>query len=492
MARGRGIITGWRGTAAREESGGNEDDRARAGKHPARLASLDAKGAEICAPLPREGLVHGDATSTAPNTANPGRRGKAPRSFTKVVYPSTLSTTIRHMEPWVWVERERRTAKLVRACYDALLSTRGVPPADLIHALCRLTWITNGGGSEYTNTAAVVAPALSTLLGTELEATTPQALARELRRHGAPGAIADLAARPIGFTNYYAAFRNIALEWLRDHRSDVWAIVRTVAEAKDASTVRTAYAAIDDLLPLPRPGAGAGKPRNLLTPLLACLDVRGHAPIINGRKVWLVKKLRLASASVARQYDGLVGLLGQAGIGDAFDLDQADEDKIEAALRAAPARGKVTPFAGKRLAERHDEDVEYLRRIDTVDMRRVHNKMTNALRAICEAAGVVTEEGSVQTCLFDALIREYQGTERHLLIEVKTDDSAPLYRMAVGQLHDYRRLLADRAGIDLAVLFPEKPSEDARSFLHYVGVKVLWLSNEMSRVRGDVALGGEQ
>jgi hypothetical protein len=229
----------------------------------------------------------------------------------------------------------------------------------------------------------------------------------------------------------------------------------------------------------------------LLTPLLACLDLRGRAPIINGRKVWLVKKLRLASESMAKQYDGLVGLLGQAGIDDAFDLDVADEDQVDAAISTAPAQPKVAPSAGKLLAERHDEDVEYLRMADSVKMRRVHNKMTNALRAVCRAARLVVEEGSPQTCLFDALIHQYQGTERHLLIEVKTDDSAPMCRMAVGQLHDYRRLLGDRAGVDLAVLFPEKPSQDARSFLHYVGVKVLWLSNEMSRVRGDVALGGE-
>ena len=54
--------------------------------------------------------------------------------------------------------------------------------------------------------------------------------------------------------------------------------------------------------------------------------------------------------------------------------------------------------------------------------------MTNALRAFCKSLGIVPEEGSEQTCLFDVLIREYAGTERHLLIEVKTEATPPMWR----------------------------------------------------------------
>lgn len=65
----------------------------------------------------------------------------------------------------------------------------------------------------------------------------------------------------------------------------------------------------------------------------------------------------------------------------------------------------------------------------------------------------------------------------------------PMCRMAVGQLLDYRRHLDDRAAVDLAVLFPSKPSKEEREFLNWVGVKAAWLDGEMSSVRGDVALG---
>lgn len=65
-------------------------------------------------------------------------------------------------------------------------------------------------------------------------------------------------------------------------------------------TVRSAYDGIGELPALPRPGGGDGKPSNLLTPLLACLDQRGRAPIINGRKVWLLSKLRLPGPHAAQ------------------------------------------------------------------------------------------------------------------------------------------------------------------------------------------------
>jgi hypothetical protein len=197
--------------------------------------------------------------------------------------------------------------------------------------------------------------------------------------------------------------------------------------------------------------------------------------------VWLLAKLGLTRSSLVEQHDGLVGLIGQAGIDDAFALDRADEEQIEKAMRRAPRSPKLPP---KQLGERHDEDVEFLRMADTVKMRRVHNSMTNALRRICEAAGREIEEGSQPTCLFDALVREYQGTERHLLIEVKTDHEPPMCRMAVGQLFDYRRLHVDRATIDLGVLFPARPSKEALAFLAYVGVKALWFDDGMRNVTG--------
>jgi hypothetical protein len=149
------------------------------------------------------------------------------------------------------------------------------------------------------------------------------------------------------------------------------------------------------------------------------------------------------------------------------------------------AKGRLPP---KSLTARADADVEYLRSADTTAMRRLHNRMTNALRAICAARSLAVEEGCDRPCLFDALVFEYDGGERHLLIEAKSDASSASCRLAVGQLLDYRRQLRDRAAVDVAVLLSQKPNNHVRAFLGFVGVKVLWFNAAMSAIEGDVQL----
>src|SRR5688572_22039537 len=121
-----------------------------------------------------------------------------------------------------WVDRERRTAQLVRACYDHCLSGR--VSADKLHALCRLTWITKSpdmDADQPDNTPSVIAPALSMLIGAGLHARNPAQLVRELRRSGAPEDIVRAASRPVGYTNFYPAFRNVARDWIEANRSAV-------------------------------------------------------------------------------------------------------------------------------------------------------------------------------------------------------------------------------------------------------------------------------
>jgi hypothetical protein len=144
----------------------------------------------------------------------------------------------------------------------------------------------------------------------------------------------------------------------------------------------------------------------------------------------------------------------------------------------------------KSLGPRHDEDIEFLRSEEVERHRLLHNKMINALRVICEKLGLSVEEGREKTNLFDALIRKYQGTDRHLLIEVKTSHAPAFCRLAAGQLLDYRRQLGGRVSTDVAVAFPGPPDQHARDFLGYVGIKVVWFSPDMSKIEGDVSLKG--
>jgi hypothetical protein len=192
---------------------------------------------------------------------------------------------------------------------------------------------------------------------------------------------------------------------------------------------------------------------------------------------------------VREQFDGFVNLIGQAGIRDAFDLDTSNMEAVAAALnakshsRSRPRRVASSSGAKKNLGDRDDADVEYFRSSDRVTMRRVHNKMTNGLRRYCECRTLAVEEGSTQVCMFDALIRDFDGN-RNLLVEVKPDSEQATCRLAVGQLLDYRRQLPDRARTDLAVLFPQQPSAKAKAFLDDVAVRPLWFDEEMKVVKG--------
>lgn len=393
---------------------------------------------------------------------------------------------------------------MVRACFARKRAKKPLS-ADEIHALCRLTWITKSQGEVADNTSAVTAPALSTLLDLELTARSPEDLAAELEENDAPPEIVALARQPLGFSNFYAGFRNISREWIGDHLKAVREALDAVASARTDQAVLAVYERLDGLPKLPRPNAGDMSCDRLLTPLLACLEPRGRAPILNGREAVTrnLAALRLSHATLAEQCRGLMRLIAQAGITDAFDLDTADLAKVTRAINSAASAPPLEPEpvlvdideaptqqgVGKALEERPDEDIEWFRSADVVTMRRLHNTLTNQLLGYCRLHLVTVEEGRAD-CRFDALVRQYAGDERDLLIEVKADSSIPTTRLAVGQLFDYRRRLPDRARLDLAVLFPEEPAKDAAALLRDVGIRVLWFNKAMTVVQGDVKLTG--
>ena len=117
-----------------------------------------------------------------------------------------------------WLDRERRTARLVRAIYDTYRPRGGAASADLLYGLCKLTWITMARGvPSDDSTRAVAGPAFSSILGVELKADSTSELVEQLRDHGVAEEIIGLASQPIGITNYYAAYRNHASNWMVEH-----------------------------------------------------------------------------------------------------------------------------------------------------------------------------------------------------------------------------------------------------------------------------------
>jgi hypothetical protein len=260
------------------------------------------------------------------------------------------------------------------------------------------------------------------------------------------------------------------------------------ARAANDDDVTAVYERIDRLPKLPRPGGGPLPAYNLLTPLIACLEPRARAPIINAREEVRAKlrNLRLANSTLGEQCRGLVGLLGQAGLRDVFALDAATPSELGNIRPARPLRRRRARFSRRTLRRHVDDDIEFVSKAKKIIQRRRHHTMTNSLRAIC--GELKLEEGAGAPCLFDALLHAYEDTERSLLIEVKTQTDAPFVRMAVGQLLDYRRMLGGNAAIDLAVLLPRKPGKAILDFLGYVGVKALWFTEDMRRISGDVDL----
>lgn len=392
-----------------------------------------------------------------------------------------------------WANRERQTAKLIRAVIG-VLGLESLSAAQL-HALCRLTWITTSNGEVADNTRAVVAPALSELLSVPLRATSLPELADDMHAHDVPEVIVQAAAKPVGMVNFYSAFRRTSLDWIKEHLTQLSSIVLDAIDASSDSKILNVYERVSELPSLPRRNAGSLPAHNLMTPLLACLDRRGRAPIINARDMVAekLKLLGLSRSTLVEQCEGLMKLIGQGGISDAFALDTAALDDLKTAFVARRPRSRPTPTRpemARELGQRDDDDLEYLRGSDHGVQRRLHNRMTNALRVICKKLDLTVQEGTDPECMFDAKIDAYKENERSLLIEVKTDPSPPFVRLAVGQLFDYRRQLPDRAATDVAVLLPQRPPARVLEFLHDVGVSAIWFSADFRSISGDVPLRG--
>lgn len=359
-------------------------------------------------------------------------------------------------------------------------------------ALCRLSWLAGGrGGDRADNTLRVVAPALGTLLGRSLSSETHEELQTELSSTSAPARIRALLTQPVGFTNFYSAYRNQSPIWMRQNSSHVIPILKRARRLRTDAEARQVYAAIQNLAPIPIHGKKLAA-ASLLTPVVACLDPRARSPIINGRAAVKarLRRLGLAHRDLVTQFTGLSGLIHQGGFVDAFalDVDESDVSLRPPLMPRVPLRRHRRPGPISRpLREKDIREVRILLRVQSHSYRRLHNEMTNALKRLLDEAGLVYDEGRRQSCLYDARVTNYDRTGRDLLIEAKAAIDMPFCRMAVGQLLDYRRQLPTRARTDLGALFPRSPSKSAIAFMGGVGAKVLWFDPSLKKIGGDWA-----
>ncbi len=140
----------------------------------------------------------------------------------------------------------------------------------------------------------------------------------------------------------------------------------------------------------------------------------------------------------------------------------------------------------KPLDQKDDSDIEVIIKTRSQRMIRFHNSMTNNLTKLCHSMGYEVLEGS-EPNRFDALIKNYDGKSKDLLIEVKSSIERSHLRLAVGQLFDYRRKLEKRAITDMAILLPEKINKDDIDFLDDIGIHTLWFTNRnMKSIKGNL------
>jgi hypothetical protein len=392
----------------------------------------------------------------------------------------------------------RRTAGVVQACWKIIKKN---PKPDILHSICMLTWITKNNRTReiIDNTLSVGRPAFSDILGMDLMARDAESLGRELVQHGLPKAIGKDVASWIGIVHFYRAYRDSSRVWMRKNYKEVHRAMKLVASAKSDDDRREAYRIVGDLpnIPLPKSKKASLSAANLLTPTLACLDSEERCPIINGQKHIqnILKQLNFAEASLVEQFDVLITLMDVQKLDGAFKLDQLERLPSSIALRnqkkknRRSERSKVgrTPTDSKALPDKDEKDAKVILAVTTTK-KKLHNKMTNALAALCRDADISIVEGRRINCRYDAMIVDYTRKGTNVLIEAKTSDEMAVCRMAVGQLLDYRRTLEKQGKIKSIVLLPQKPSKEAKAFFEYAGVGVAWFGRNFSRIEGAIKI----
>jgi hypothetical protein len=396
-----------------------------------------------------------------------------------------------------WSEQERNTHRLVSACADYLMQ-HGKISGEQLHALCRLTWITKNQEASVWSTKL---PALETILGNAVDAASPEQAAKTVSK--VLGVKRAWVSADTGFSNFYNAYRNSSLPWVKQHRAKIERLVRDARTLNTDAQARALVEIIEDMpgVPKPNPEDPTIHAEQLLTPLLFALDPRLRFPVINGRKPIkdLLRMRGVSKASLAIRFDTMVELIGTNGWKDAADVDSALNEDADVAVFATLGQPatlvKVSqpltpkPIGGKDLTVKDEADQTAISAERTDTKRRLHNKMTNRLLELF-GSDYVCREGCAQDVLYDAMVVAYgedeDGNVDDLLIEVKSCSEEAHVRMAIGQLYAYGHRLRPKSKFTSAVLLPNEPGEHAKSLLEFLGFGCLWYADDqLSAIKTD-------
>lgn len=383
-----------------------------------------------------------------------------------------------------WAERQRHTNRLARRLAGHLFA-RSEITARQLYGLSKLAWITNSyEGEAAAYVASTKIPALGDVLGADFSNKPLNQIANRIAEQLGDVTLTDLVIGHSGFTNFYKAYRNSVFTWVEDNLSTLVPLYRAAYNSKNEKARLKIVEAITELPGIPKANHPDQlmKPEYFLTPVFFMLDPEIRFPLINGNE-WvqnLLNALKVSDSDLVSQYRAMVALYGKGGIVDAADLDQVGRDLpdfLTTDERKATKKllEKKNTEADSELPLKDEADVEAIKRAGTITQRRIHNHLTNKLRSLLTKFTLL--EGKSDSCMFDALVKQYDRDRNDLLIEVKSSIESPHVRMAVGQLFDYWFTLKGDEEPHLAVLLPGRPSKEVENFLKWVDVGLMWFEN---------------
>lgn len=384
-----------------------------------------------------------------------------------------------------WAERQRHTNRLARALANYLFSQKKVTARQL-YGLSKLAWITNSyEGDSAAYIASTKIPALGDVVGEDFSNSSLKQVAKVISRQYGNASLVDLVVGHSGFTNFYKAYRNSVLLWIEANIVKLVPLYRAAYAANSEEERLKIIKSIAGLPGIPKANHPEQlmRPEYFLTPAFFMLDPEIRFPLINGNE-WvqnLLNTLEVADSGLVAQYRAMVALYGQGGIVDAADLDQVGRDLPD--FLSTNKRNATKKLLENKGTESEDElplkdeaDVEAIKKAGTITQRRIHNQLTNKIRVSLTKFTLL--EGRSESCMFDVLVKNYDGDNNDLLIEVKSSVDSPHIRMAIGQLFDYWYKLKGDEEPCLAVLLPERPTKEMSIFLEWLGVGLMWFQND--------------
>lgn len=377
-----------------------------------------------------------------------------------------------------WYEVECNTAALMQATLAAL--PRKFLSGDDIWYLAMLTWITAHRGRTTEHWRHLKIPSLENLFNSE--GSQAEDLGEAIAEISLPSLVAAAALKRTGFVNAYRVYRNSFRDWCMVNSSALRRIISSAESLNLNDQSRFDLALMIAALPLiPSPsGERHMAAENLITPLIACIDPYSRFPIVNGEKGVhrRLKKLGLLESSLEDRVRGLIGIIGQFGLKDAFAVDTMPESLIEKITKKHQERRGLNEAigSGSNLPDFDDAERQSILMAKTVIYRKRHNRMTTMLRLLFEDLRLT--QGNTSECRFDVLAANYDNRGRDLLIEAKPDPDLGSIRIAIGQLLDYRRFLPRQAATDLALLTISRPSQSHIDLLHELQITSLWFADE--------------